>query len=48
MAKLITNNKLNTIEKKINNGNCKEREAVNASQCSKHKVLHIGHTGEQL
>ena len=27
---------------------CKEREIIYAAQCSKHKVLYIGHTGEQL
>ena len=29
-------------------GNCKEREIIYAAQCSKHKVLYIGHTEEQL
>ena len=27
---------------------CKEREIIYAAQCSKHKVLYIGYTGEQL
>ena len=47
-AKLITNDKLNITEKIKGTGNCKEREIIYAAQCSKHKVLHIGHTGEQL
>ena len=47
-AKLITNNKLNITEKIKGTGNCKEREIIYAAQCSKHKVLNIGHTGEQL
>ena len=47
-AKLITNNKLNITEKIKGTGNCKEREIIYAAQCSKHKVLYIGHTGEQL
>lgn len=28
--------------------NCKKREVIYAAQCSKHKGLHIGQTGEQL
>ena len=28
--------------------NCKESEVNYAAQCFKHKVLYIGHTGEQL
>ena len=47
-AKLITNDKLNITEKIKGTGNCKEREIIYAAQCSKHKVLNIGHTGEQL
>ena len=47
-AKLITNVKLNITEKIKGTGNCKEREIIYAAQCSKHKVLYIGHTGEQL
>ena len=47
-AKLITNDKLNKMEKIKGTGNCKEREIIYAAQCSKHKVLYIGHTGEQL
>ena len=47
-AKLITNDKLNRMEKIKGTGNCKEREIIYAAQCSKHKVLYIGHTGEQL
>ena len=47
-AKLITNDKLNITEKIKGTGNCKEREIIYAAQCSKHKVLYIGHTGEQL
>ena len=34
---------------KINGtGNCKEREIIYTAQCTRHKVLYIGHTGEQL
>ena len=29
-------------------GNCKEREIIYAAPCSKHKIVYIGHTGEQL
>ena len=47
-AKLITNDKLNITEKIKGNGNCNKREMIYAAQCSKHKVLYIGHTGEQL
>ena len=47
-GKLITNVKLNITEKTKGIGNCKEREIIYAAQCSKHKVLYIGHTGEQL
>ena len=47
-AKLITNDKLNITERIKGTGNCKEREIIYAAQCSKHKVLYIGHTGEQL
>ena len=47
-AKLITNDKLNITEKIKGTGNCKEREIIYAAQCSKHKVLYIGHTGEQF
>ena len=47
-AKLITNDKLNITEKIKGTGNCKEREIIYAAQCSKDKVLYIGHTGEQL
>ena len=46
--KLITNDILNIAEKIKGTGNCKEREIIYAAQCSKHKVLYIGHTGEQL
>ena len=46
-AKLITNDKLNITEKK-GTENCKKREVIYAAQCSKHKGLHIGQTGEQL
>ena len=46
-AKLITNGKLNITEKK-GTENCKEREIIYAPQCSKHKVLYIGRTGEQF
>ena len=45
--KLITNNKLNITQKK-GTGNCEEREVIYTWQCSKPKVLHNGHTGEQL
>ena len=47
-AKLVTNDKLNITEKIKGTGHCKEREIIYAAQCSKHKVLYIGHTGEQL
>ena len=47
-AKLITNDKLNITGKIKGTKNCKEREIINTAQCSKHKVLYIGHTGEQL
>ena len=47
-AKLITNDKLNITEKIKGTGNCKEREIIYVAQCSKHKVLYTGHTGEQL
>ena len=48
-AKLITNDKLKITEKIKGTGNCKEREIIYADlQCSKHKVLYIGHTREQL
>ena len=44
----ITNDKLNITEKIKGTGNCKEREIIYVAQCSKHKVLYTGHTGEQL
>ena len=47
-AKLITNDKLYITGKKKDTGNCKERETIYVAQCFKHKVLYIGHTGEQL
>ena len=47
-VKLITNDKLNIIEKIKGTGNCMEREIIYAAQCYKHKVLYIGYTGEQL
>ena len=47
-AKLITNDKLYITEKIKGTGNCKERKIIYAAQCSKHKVVYIGHTGEQL
>ena len=47
-TKLINNDKLNITEKIKGTGNCKEREIIYAAQCSKHKVLYIGHPGEQL
>ena len=47
-TKLITNGKLNITEKIKGTGNCKEKEVIYAAQCSKHKVLYIGHTGEEL
>ena len=47
-AKLITKDKLNITEKIKGTGNCKEKEIIYAAQCSKHKVLYIGHTEEQL
>ena len=46
-AKLITNVKLNITKKIKGARNCKEREIICAVQCSKHKVLYIGHTGKQ-
>ena len=48
IAKLITSNKLNITEKIKGTWYCKGREIIYATQCSKHKVLYIGHTGEQL
>ena len=48
IVKLITSNKLNITEKIKGTGNCKGREIIYATQSSKHKVLYIGHTGEQL
>ena len=47
-AKPITNVKLNITERIKGTGNCKEREIIYVAQCSKRKVLYIGHTGEQL
>ena len=47
-AKPITNDKLNITEKIKGIGNCKERKVIYAEQCSRHKVLYIGQTGEQL
>ena len=47
-TKLIPSDKLNIMEKIKGTGNCKEREIIYAAQCSKNKVLYIGHTGEQL
>ena len=47
-AKLITNDKLNITDKIKGTGNSKEREIICAVQCSKHKVLYNGLTGEQL
>ena len=47
-AKLITKDKLNITEKIDGTGNWKEREIIYAVQCSKYKVLYIGHIGEQL
>ena len=47
-AKLIANDKLNIKEKIKGTGNCKESEIIYATQCSKRKVLYIGHTREQL
>ena len=34
-------------EKRKGTGNCKEREIIYTAQCSKNKVLYIGHSGEQ-
>ena len=45
-AKLITNDKLNITEKIKGTGNYMEREIIYAAQCSKNKVLYIGHTWE--
>ena len=42
-GQLIANDKLNITEKIL-----KEKEIVYAAQSSKHKVLNIGNTGEQL
>ena len=47
-AKLITNDKLKITGKIKGTGNCKEREIIYAAQYSKHNVLYIGYTGEQL
>ena len=47
-AKLITKDKLNIMEKIKRTRNWKEREIIYAVQCSKYKVLYIGHIGEQL
>ena len=47
-AKLITSDKLNITKKIKGTGNCKEREIIYVAKCSKHKVLYIGHTEEQL
>ena len=47
-AKLISNDKLNITEKINGTGNCREREIIYVAQCFKHKILYIGHTGEQL
>ena len=47
-AKHFTNDKLNITGKIEGTGNCKEREIIYATQCSKHKVLYIEHTGKQL
>ena len=47
-AKIIINDKLNITKKTKGTGNCKEREIIYAAQCSKHKILYIGHSGEQL
>ena len=44
-ANLITNDKLNITEKIKGTGNYKEREIIYAAQCSKHKLLYIGHVG---
>ena len=47
-AILITNDKLDITEKIKGTGNCNEREIIYVAQCSRHKVLYIGDTGEQL
>ena len=47
-VKLIANDKLNITEKIKDTGNCNEKEIVYAAQYFKHKVLYIGHKGEQL
>ena len=47
-AKLITNDKLNIPQKIKGTGNCKERKIIYAAQCSRHKILYIGYTGQQL
>lgn len=49
-AKIITNDKLTLriTEKIKGNGNCKKRKVIYAAQCSKHKALYTGHTGEQI
>ena len=44
---IITNDKLNITEKIKGTRNCTGREIIFAAQCSKHKVLYIGHKGEQ-
>ena len=45
-AKLITNKKLKITEKVKGTANYKEREKIYPAQCSKQKVLYIGHTEE--
>ena len=49
-CKSATSFQRNTLRKMqfLPTNECKEREIIYAAQCSKHKVLYIGHTGEQL
>ena len=44
-AKLITNDKLDIMEKIKGTGNCKEREIIYATECSKHKVIYRTYRG---
>ena len=44
----VNTEKPNITEKIKGTGNYKEREVIYPERCSKHKMLHLGHTGEQL
>ena len=45
--KLITSDKLNITQKIKGTENCKEKEVIYAPQCSKQKILYIGHAWKQ-